>query len=114
MTARELVANLAGNELITRKRYDVTCAKMNTNILNFLNVLYNSKAKVIPFQFSFSQKILSNKFVILTKQLEQDCIYFAIKMFLEAISTRLQSLKKFHRRKLEKLGQRVVNPLNRY
>ena len=114
MTARELVANLAGNLLIIRKRYDVTCAKMNTNILNFLNVLYNSKAKVIPFQFSFFQKILSNKFVILTKQLEQDCIYFAIKMFLEAIPTRLQSLKKFHRRKLEKLGQRVVNPLNRY
>ena len=40
--------------------------------------------------------------VILTRLSEQPYIHlFCIKMFLEAIPTRLQSLKKFHEKKLE-------------
>ena len=43
----------------------------------------------------------SNSFPISS---EQPNIYFALKRFsIEAIHTRLRSLKKFHRRKLEKL-----------
>ena len=117
---RKLVANLTGNLLIIGKTYNVTCVKrpkMNTNSWRSFSEIFwtfvQFKEKVITFQSSFFQNnFYGTNFTWCFKkhliwwywQNHRITLHlFCIKMFLEAISTRRRSLKKFHRMKLEKL-----------
>ena len=70
MPARELVTNLAGDQLIIGKKYDVTCVKMHKNERKYLafpsvNVFksLNCSIQRLYLPNSIFSKISNNKFV---------------------------------------------------